>query len=80
MEYKQKSKIKSEEYAKFVANKKPLITIIFGQYDEATMIEITLGATYAADRQAGNCIKFIKQLRTICFGSNDGGLSYGPYK
>ena len=32
------------------------------------------------DRQAGNLIKFIKQLRTVCFGVDDGGLSYEPYK
>ena len=54
-------------YAKFVANKEALITIIFGQFDEATKTEIALGATYAVDRQAGNLVKFMKQLRTVCF-------------
>ena len=49
-EYKQNSKKKSQEYAKFLADKKALITILFGQCDEATKTEITLGATYAADR------------------------------
>ena len=29
-QYKRSSKIKSEEYAKFVADKKALITIVFG--------------------------------------------------
>ena len=64
-EYKRKSKIKSEEYPKFIADKKALIIIIFGQCDEATKTKIALGATYAADWQAGNIIKFIKQLRTV---------------
>ena len=25
-------------------------------------------------------LAFIEQLRSICFGGNDGGLSYAPYK
>ena len=79
-QYKRSYKIKSEEYAKLVANKKALITIIFGQFDEATRTKIALGATYAADRQAGSLIAFLEQLRTVCFGSDDCGLSYGPYK
>ena len=80
MEYKRNSKNKSIEYAKFLADKKALTTIIFGQYDEATKAEITLGTTYTADRQEDNLIKFIKRLHTVCFGDDDGGLSYGPYK
>ena len=35
-EYKQNSKNKSVEYAKFLVNKKALITLIFGQCNEAT--------------------------------------------
>ena len=49
MEYKRNSKNKSQEYAKFLVDKKALITILFGQYDEATKNKITLGATYAVD-------------------------------
>ena len=80
LEYERDSKNKSQEYAKFLANKKALITILFGQCDEATKTKIALGATYAADRQAGSLIAFLERLRTVCFGSDDGGLSYGPYK
>ena len=80
LQYKRNSKIKSEEFAKFVANKKALITIIFGQCDEATKTKIALRATYAVNRQVGRLIKFLKQLHTVCFGSDDGGLSYGHYK
>ena len=80
MEYKRSSKIKSEEYTKFLADNKASITIIFGQCDEETKTKIALRATYAADHQAGNLIKFIKRLRTVCFGGDDGGLSYGPSK
>ena len=79
-EYKWDYKNKSQEYSKFLANKKALITIIVRQCDETTKTKISLGATYAADRQAGRLIKFLKRLHTVCFGSDDGGLSYTPYK
>ena len=48
--YERNSNNKSQEYAKFLTDKKALITIIFGQCDEATKTKISLGATYAADR------------------------------
>ena len=59
-EYKRNSKNKSQEYAKFLVNKKVLITIIFGQCDEAIKAKITLGKIYTADCQARNFIKFVK--------------------
>ena len=80
LEYELDSKIKSQEYSKFLANKKALITIIFEQWDEATEIKITLGETYAADYQAGRFIEFLNRLRTVCFGGDDSGLSYAPCK
>ena len=79
-EYGRNSKNKSQEYAKFVTDKKSLLTILFGQCDAATQTEIALGATYTADRNAGRLLTFIEQVQTVCFGSDDGGLSYGPYK
>ena len=79
-EFDQKSKIKSQEFSKFVADKKALMTIIFRQCNKATKTEISLGANYNAHRQAGNLIEFLNQLHTVCFRSDDGGLSYGPYK
>ena len=36
LEYERNSKNKSQEYAKFLADKKSLITILYGQCDEAT--------------------------------------------
>ena len=55
-----------------------LIAIIFGQCDKATKAEIALGANYNTDRQAGRLINFLHRI--VCFGSDDGGLSYRPYK
>ena len=80
MESKWNSKNKSQEYAKFFEDKKALIMILFGQCDEATKTEIALGATYTAGRQAGRLSAFIERLRKVCFSSDDGGLSYRPYK
>ena len=31
-------------------------------------------------RRAGSLIAFLERLRTVCFGGDNGGLSYGPYK
>ena len=50
LEYKRGSKNKSQEYAKFLADKKALITILFGKCDEASKTKIALGATYTAER------------------------------
>ena len=44
------------------------------------MTEIALGATYKVDCQEGNIIEFLKQVHTVCFESDDGGLSFGPHK
>ena len=42
-EYKRNSKNKSQEYYKFLRDRKSLITILFGQFDEAIQTEIALG-------------------------------------
>ena len=79
-EYECNYKIKSQEYSKFLQDKKSLITILFGQCDEATQTEIALGDNYTEDRNEGRLLAFIEQLRAICFGGNNGGLSYPLYK
>ena len=56
------------------------MTIIFGQCNEATKTIITLGATYNADCQARSLIKFLKRGYTVCFRSDDRGLSFAPYR
>ena len=79
-EYERNSKNKSQEYSKFLQDKKSLITILFGQCDEATQTEIALGDNYTEDRNEGRLLAFIEQLRSICFGGNNSSLSYAPYK
>ena len=41
---------------------------------------MALGTTYEADRDTGNLINFLTRLRTVCYKSDDSGLSYKPYK
>ena len=56
------------------------MTILFGQCDEATQTEIALGDNYTKDRDEGRLLAFIQQLRAICFGGDNGGLTFPPYK
>ena len=79
-EYKRNSKIKSQEYSKFLQDKKSLCITLYGQCDEATQTEIPLGDNYAEDRDEKWLLAIIEKLRAICFGGDDGGLSYPPYK
>ena len=44
-DFNQKSKVKSQEQSKFIAGKKALMTIIYGQYGKATMTKIALRRT-----------------------------------
>ena len=80
MEYKYNSKNKSQEYTKFPVDKKSLITILFGQCDEATQTKIALGNYFTADRDEGRLLAFIEWLRSIYFGGDGVGLSYASYK
>ena len=80
MKYEQDSKNMYQEYSKFLADKKAVIPIIFRQCDEEIKTKISLRVAYAANRQGGRLIEFLKRLCTVCFGSDEGGLSYAPYK
>ena len=47
---------------------------------EAIQTEIALGVNYAEDRDNGRLLAFIERVRAICFGGDNGGLSFPPYK
>ena len=78
--YERNSKLKSQEYSKFLQDKKSLITILYGQCDKATQTEISLGDNYTNDQNGGRLLAFIERLHAIYFGGDDGGLSFSPYK
>ena len=71
--YNQKSKLKLQEWSKLTANKKTLMTIIFGQCNDATRTEIALGANYNTDCENGEFNNFLTRLQTVCYGSDDRG-------
>ena len=79
-EYDIKCKLKLQELSKLIADKKSLMTIIYGQCNNATRTEIALGANYKTIRADAELINFLAILQTVCYGSNDGGLSFKPYK
>ena len=79
-DYKRNSKIKSQEYSTFLWDKKSLITILYGQCDEATQTEIALRDNYTNDWNGGRLLVFVDRMRAICFGGDDGGLSFPPNK
>ena len=60
--------------------KKSLMIIIYRQCNDATRTKIALRTTYEVDRQDRNITKFLKQVRTVCFGNIKDGLSFRPYK
>ena len=41
---------------------------------------IALGDNYTEDRDEGMLLVFIERLCPICFGGNNGGLTFPPYK
>ena len=80
LDYDQKSKLKLQEWSKLTADKKSLMTTIFRQCDNATRTEIALGANYKTNCEDGELINFLTRLQTVCYGSNNKGLFFKPYK
>ena len=56
------------------------MTIVCGQCDEATLIELALRATYKVDVNNRNLMHFLGRLKDICYRNGDGSLSYTTYK
>ena len=73
-EFDQKSKIKSQEFSKFVANKKALYIWAIWQ-----SVLSCSQKNYPVNPQAGRLIEFLNQLHTF-FWSDNSSLSFGPYK
>ena len=56
------------------------MTIIYGQFDNATRTKIALSDDYEIILHDAELIRFLEIVQTVCYGSNDGGLSFKPYK
>ena len=79
-EHDMKSKLELQEWYKLTTDKKALMTIIYGQCDDATRTEISIGARYKDICDDAEIINFLALVQKVCFGSNDGGLSFKPHK
>ena len=80
MEHDMICKLKLQEWSKLIADKKSLMTIIYGQCDDVTRTKIALANDYKIIRCDAELIAFLAIVQTVCYGSNDGGLSFKPYK
>jgi len=78
--YEQKVREKEKQWHRCVEHKKLLIDAVWGQLDDATQAQMELVPDYLKHRKDGDVVEFLKSLRDICNGSDDGGLSYLPFK
>ena len=69
-----------KKWNKCQEDKKLVLAMIWGQLDDDTQAQMILVASYAQARKDGDIVTFLESLRDICNGSDDGGLSYQPFK
>ena len=58
-ENKLQKRLKHQEWDTIIADKKALMTLIYGQYNKATLNEFSLRRMYKADCNAGNLVSFL---------------------
>ena len=68
-EYEMKCKLKLQEWSKLTADKKSLMTIIYGQCNDATRTKIALGTNYKTICANTELINTLAILRTVCYRS-----------
>ena len=78
--YERKIREKEKEWYRCVQHKKLLIDAVWGQLDDATQAQMELAPDYLKHREDGDIADFLNSLRDICNGSDDGGLSFLPFK
>ena len=78
--YERKVRELEKKWNKCQEDKKLVIAMIWGQLDDDTQAQMILVASYAQARKDGDIVTFLQSLRDICNGSDDGGLSYQPFK
>jgi len=67
---------KLQEWDKLIANKKSLMTIIFGPCNDTTRTKIALGASYKADYEAEELIKFLTRVHIVCNANDNEDLLF----
>lgn len=79
-EYDRKRKLEEKKWDTMQDNKMSLITIIRGQLDLGTKNELEVFEGYELAMTNSDVLNILSKLRTICYGDDDGGLSFKPYK
>ena len=79
-EYDRKNKYEHTRWNKCQEDKSALITIIHGQLDDGTKNNLELSPEYEKAVVNADLVTVIKILRKICYGTDDGGMSFKPYK
>ena len=78
--YKRNVREKEKQWYRCQEHKKLLIAAIWGQLDDDTQAKMELLVNYQFHWGNGNIVQFLKLLCNIANGSDDGGLSYQPFK
>lgn len=73
-------KYEQKRWEKCQEDKKSLITIICGQLDDGTLNELEISEGYDKAVEKGDLVAILKMLNKIAYGTNDGGMSFMPYK
>lgn len=79
-DYDRKRKMEDKKWENMQENKKSLIAIIHGQLDLGTKNEMEISPGYEAAVENGNIVTIIQNLRRLCYGDDDGGMLFKPYK
>ena len=78
--YEREVREKEKQWNRCQEQKKLLMAVVWGQLDDDTQAQMELAKDYADHRKKGDIVAFLGLLRDICNGSDDGGLSYQPFK
>ena len=71
--------MKSQKWNKRVADKKSAMKIILNQWDEDTRAEIAIGSFFEDNLEAGELIKFLARVRTVCDDTEDADAFFGSW-
>jgi hypothetical protein len=71
---------KEKQWHRCQEQKKLQMAVVWGQLDDDTQSQMELAMDYAKHRKNGDIVGFLGLLCDICNGSDDGGLSYHPFK
>ena len=78
--YKRNVQEKEKQWNWCQEHKKLLLAAVWSQLDDDTQAQMELSTNYDTHQEDGNIVEFLKLLRNICNGSDNGGLSYQPFK